>query len=80
MKICGKLNDILLQVNSEKHKDFACNAKIDKVLYVTLKMALCRILKSCMLCCWKFRKDIEKLGYQINPHETCAANKIINSK
>merc|ERR1719410_1029553 len=55
-------------------------AEKDKILYVRMKKALYGMLKSLILYYKKFKKDIEHIGYKLNPYDICVANKIINKK
>ena len=80
MKIRGKLVDILLEIDEEKCKPFVCETEKGKILCVRIKKMLCGMLKSSILCCKKFREDIEKVGYKVNPYDICVANKMVHGK
>ena len=47
----------------------------NKVLHVHMLKALCSMLMKSIVCCYKFREDIEAEGYKVNPHDDCVANK-----
>ena len=40
--------------------------------------ALYGSMKSSVLYYKKFRKDIEDIGYEVNPYDICLANKMVN--
>ena len=79
LKTRGKLVDILQEINPENHESYIYETKNGKISCFLLKMMLCRMLKSSMMCYWKFQKDIEKQECQVNPCKICTANKIINN-
>ena len=80
MKMRGKLAEILVQVSPEIYRDFIAIENGKKVLYVKLQRALYGMLKSALLFYKKLRKDLESLGFKINPYDPCVANKIENGK
>ena len=51
-----------------------------KILYVKMLKALYGMLKSSLLYYKKFRKDIEEIGFEVNPYDPCVANRMVNGK
>ena len=80
MKIRGSLVDILLEIDEEKYKDFIIYRGKEKLLYVKILKALYSMLMASILYYKKFRRDIEAIGYKVNPYDICVANKMINGK
>jgi len=52
----------------------------DKAIYVNMLKALYGMLVASILYYKKFQKDIERIGYEINPYDMCVANKTVNGK
>ena len=80
MKIRGRIIDLLLKIDHDKYKPFVCESEKSKILYVRMKKALYGMLVSSILYYKKFRKDIERIGYEVNPCDICVANKMIRNK
>jgi hypothetical protein len=51
-----------------------------KILYVQLLKALYGTLQASFLFYKKLKKDLESLGFKINPYDPCVANQIIDGK
>jgi len=80
MKIRGPLVDMLLKIAPEIYKDFVVMEGSTKVLYVKMLKAIYGMLQSSLLYYKKFRKDIESIGFEVNPYDPCVANRIVNGK
>ena len=80
MKIRGALVDMLVDISPEVYKGFVSKENGTKVLYVEMLKALYGMLQSSLLYYKKFRKDIESIGFVINPYDPCVANRIVNGK
>jgi hypothetical protein len=52
----------------------------DKVLYIKMLRAIYGMLQSSLLYYKKFQKDIESIGFEVNPYDPCVANRIIKGK
>jgi hypothetical protein len=52
----------------------------NRVLYVRMLKALYGMLVSSILYYKKFRKDIESIGFEVNPYDVCVANRTVNGK
>ena len=80
MKIRGALVDILLEIDPEKHKDFAIGEGRNKVPHARMLKSSHGMLMASILCYNKFRENIEAEGYKVNPHDICVAKKITKGK
>jgi hypothetical protein len=80
MKIRGSLVDILVKINPEMYKDYVVHEGKNKVLYVEMLKALYGMMIASILYYKKFRKDIEEIGFVVNPYDICVANRIVNGK
>ena len=77
MKICGPLVDILLEIDHDLYGPYVVYDHGEKLVYVIMLKALYGMILSSMLYYQKIRKDLESIGYKMNPYEPCVANKII---
>jgi hypothetical protein len=80
MKIRGPLVDILVNINPAMYKDFVVQEGNSKVLYVDMMKALYGMMIASILYYKKFRHDIEKIGFVINPYDICVANRMVKGK
>ena len=80
MKIRGALVDMLVELDSQKYEPYVTDERGNKVLYVNMLKALYGMLQSALLYYKKFRKDIEDIGFKINPYDPCVANRIVDGK
>jgi hypothetical protein len=80
MKIRGSLVDILLEICPGVYDDFVLYEGKQKVLYVQMLMALYGMMIASLLYYKKFRKDIETIGFEVNPYDICVANRQVNGK
>jgi hypothetical protein len=80
MKIRGQLVDILLEICPGVYDDYVRYEGKNKVLYVRMLKALYGMLISSILYYKKFRKDIESIGFAVNPYDICVANRTVNGK
>ena len=80
MKIKGYLVDMLLELAEEVYKDFVVYENNIKVLYVEVLKALYGMLQASLLFYKKLKKDLESIGFKINPYDPCVANRMINGK
>ena len=81
MKIRGPMVDLLLEIDMKKYAPFVVHDnKGNRILYVTMNMALYGMIQSSLLDYNKFVKDITKLGFKVNPYDPCVANMDVNGK
>ena len=77
MKIRGALVTILTEMDYEKYGDYVVYENGQPVLYVVMSRALYGMIQSSILYYRKFRKDIESIGFKVNPYDPCVANRIV---
>ena len=80
MKIRGKLVDMLVEISPETYEPFIVYEGNKRVLYVRMLRALYGMLVSSILYYKKFRKDIEGIGFTVNPYDPCVANRMVGTK
>ena len=80
MKIRGLLVNMLTELSPETYEKYVVYEGNNKVLYVRMIKALYGMLQSSLLYYKKFRKDIESIGFKVNPYDPCVANRIVNGK
>jgi len=52
----------------------------EKVLYVQVLKDLYGMLQASLMFCKKLRKDLEEIGFKVNPYDPCVANRIVKGK
>ena len=80
MKIRGPLVDMLTEIDSELYQPYVTYEGKSKVLYVHVLKAIYGMLKSAFLFYKKLRKDLESIGFMVNPYDPCIANRMVNGK
>jgi hypothetical protein len=82
MKTRGQLVDMLLEICPgvhDKHVTHEGEQK-QKILHARMLKALHGMLVSSVLHHKKFRKDMEEIGFEVNPHNACLANQMKDGK
>jgi hypothetical protein len=79
-KIRGSLIDILTEICPGIYDKYIIKEGKRDVLYVRMLMALYGMLVVSILYYKKFRKDIESIGFEVNPYDICVANRKVNGK
>ncbi|KAG7372416.1 reverse transcriptase RNA-dependent DNA polymerase [Nitzschia inconspicua] len=79
MKITGQSVDIMCSVNPAYAK-FVVMENGVKTLYVRLLKALYGCVKSALLWYNLFASTLMDMGFELNPYDPCAANKMIDGK
>jgi hypothetical protein len=80
MKIRGQLVDLLLEIAPEAYKPYIVYENNKMVLYVRMLRALYGMLVASILYYKKFGKDIEGIGFHVNPYDPCVANQQVKGK
>ena len=78
MKIRGVCVDILCEINTI-YRDYMVTEGNQKVLYVHITQAIYGMLGSAMLFYHKLTKALFSYGFELNPYDSCVANKMVNS-
>ncbi len=83
MNIQGPLVNMLCVIAPKIYESFVvlegCDKKV-KVLYLKILKAMYGMLQSSLLYYKKFQKDIESIGFKVNPYNPCIANQMVNGK
>ena len=81
MKIRGILVEYLCAFAYEKYAKFVRrDKKGEKVLYVMMLKALYGMLIASLLYYKKFVRDIQSIGFELNPYDPCVANRMVGGK
>ncbi len=79
LRVEGTEVDILCNV-CEDYKKYVCYENGKKVLYLMLLKALYGCVKSALLWYELFTSELQGMGFELNPYDTCVANKRIDDK
>ena len=80
MCLTGTMAEMLCTIKPELYRKYVVDHNGKKVLYVRLRKALYGCLKSGQLFWRHLTRVLELDGFDINPYDTCVANKIVNGK
>ncbi|KAL7574341.1 hypothetical protein ACA910_008445 [Epithemia clementina (nom. ined.)] len=80
MKIRGTLVDMLVEMNPEIYAEQVTVEAGNKILYVIVTKAIYGMLVPALLFYKKLKKDLEAIGFEVNPYDPCIANRMINGK
>jgi hypothetical protein len=80
MRIEGKMAELLVALDPNYYNQYAEIHNGKMILYVLLQKALYGTLKAALLFWKKLSSTLESWGFEINPYDTCVANKMINGK
>jgi hypothetical protein len=80
LKIRGPLVDMLLEIDPQLYRPFVRFENKRKILYCVVLKAIYGMIQSSLLFYQKFKKDVESIGFKINPYDPCVANRTINGK
>jgi len=80
VKMEGCLAELLVKIDPELYRKFLSNKNGKSVLYVRLKKAVYGTLQAAMLFWRTLTAKLVEMGFEINPHDRCVANKLIDGK
>jgi hypothetical protein len=80
LKIRGKIAELLVQTAPELYRKYVIIENGKPVLYVEAWNAIYGTIQAALLFYNKYKKDLLKKGFIINPYDPCVANKMINGK
>ena len=80
MKIRDKLAEILVEIYPEFYGTYIAYENGKALLYLELFKSLYGMLISSLLFYQKLRKDMEAIGFKLNPYNPCVAKKSIRNK
>jgi hypothetical protein len=78
MKVKGKLVELLVLMDPNLYAPYVTQENNKPVIYVEILKALYGMIKSPLLFYRKLRKDLEDVGFKINPYDVCVANKVVD--
>jgi Reverse transcriptase (RNA-dependent DNA polymerase) len=79
MRMRGRLAELMVKVAPEIYSKYVIvNSNGQTVLYVRLLNALYGIIKAALLYYQRFVRDLQSIGFQLNPYDPCVANKIVD--
>ena len=79
MLLRGKLAEMMVRVCSELYQEYIeYSANGVTMLYVQLLRALYGMLKAALQFYKKLRRELEDMGFVINPYDPCVANKMVD--
>jgi hypothetical protein len=79
LKMEGASVDIMCDV-CEDYRKFVCIENGKKALYLKLLKALCGCVQSALLWYELFTGTLQKMGFVLNPCDSCVANKMFGGK
>ena len=80
MKVTGMLVDLLVQLSPNTYGPHVVFESGKKVIYLQVLRALYGMLVAAILWYQKLRKDLESIGFKINPYDPCVANQMVKGK
>ena len=80
MKLEGHMAELLVRIDPKLYRQYIQIEKGRQVLYVQLKKALYGTLKAALLFWKRLSSQLIKWGFELNPYDSCVANKDINGK
>ena len=80
MKVTGTLVDMLVDMAPEVYRDHVTHEGNTKVLYMEVLKAIYGMLQSSVLFYKKLKKDVQEIGFVINPYEPCVANRVVDNR
>jgi hypothetical protein len=80
MKLEGKMAELLVRIDPKLYRKYIRIEKGRQVLYVQLMKALYGTLTAAFLFWKRLCSQLIKWGFELNPYDTCVANKMINGK
>ena len=78
MKVKGKAAELLVRTDPKLYRKFVLYERGVVVLHVELAKALYGQLKAALLFYKKFVRDLQGIGFKLNPYHPCVANRTIN--
>jgi len=80
MRLAGPLAMLLTKVDSEMYSKYVVMERSKPVIYVKLSKALYGTLQASLLFWKDLTGKLKEWGFEMNPYDTCVANKTINGK
>jgi hypothetical protein len=78
MKMVGTLAELMVKTNPKLYQQYVILEKGGSVLYLQLQKALYGMMKSTLLFYRILVSELQQMGFEIDPYNPCAANKMVN--
>jgi Reverse transcriptase (RNA-dependent DNA polymerase) len=80
MKIKGPLATMLVSIEPEVYESYVIQEDNEKVIYVEVLKAIYGMLQASLMFYKKLRRDLEEIGFKVNPYDPYVANRIVKGK
>ena len=81
MLLRGQLAEMMVKIDPSLYRKYVTfSQKGVPMLYVQLSKARYRMLRAALLFYKRLRRDLEDMGFEVNPYNLCVANKMVNGK
>ncbi len=78
VKMNGLLAELMVKMDPKIYQKYVTIEKGRQVLYLRLQKALYGMMKSALLFYRKLIKELKEMGFEINPYDSCVANKLVD--
>ena len=79
IKLRGRMAELMVQTSPSLYKQYITMENGKMVLYLEVLKAIYGCLQSALLFYLKLKKDLESVGFKLNPYDPCVANKQVNN-
>jgi hypothetical protein len=80
VRLSGPLATMLMSVDPAKYKPYLSTEKGKPLIYMKLYKALYGTMQASLLFWKDLTATLKEWGYELNPYDTCVANKMVNGK
>ena len=80
MALCGRLEELMVKISLQIYRHHVIYEKGRPVLYINLKKLLYGCLRPELIFHEWLVTDMRGKGFELNPYDSCVANKIIGGK
>ena len=77
MRINGKLVDLIVELFPNDYRQYIYQKNQTKIIFIEMKKKLYGMMMSSLLFYKDFRKNLESIGFVVNPYDICVANQKI---
>ena len=75
MKVRGFLVEWLIEIDPSKNSPFVVHERDVKTFYLLVEKVIHVMLKVGLMCYWKFRSNLDKIGFHFSKYDACVANR-----
>lgn len=80
MKLEGTLALLLIETDKDKYEKYLTHEHGKPIIYVQLTKALYGTLQAALLFWRDLSSKLTELGFELNPYDSCVANKVVNGQ